>query len=46
MEVLKPHAGKAEVNNRLFSRKLSLLQRREKKVICASKAIKPFSKQF
>lgn len=46
VEVLKPHAGKTEVNNQLSSRELSLLQRREKKDICASKAIKPFSKQF
>lgn len=47
MEVLKPHAGTEKVNHHLFSGALfSFAGEGEYIDICASEAIKPFSKRF
>lgn len=47
MEVLKPHAGKAKVNNQFFSREPSLLQKRENiEIFVYLKQISPFPNNF
>lgn len=47
MEVLKPHAGKAKVNNQFSSREPSLLQKRENiEIFVHLTQISPFPNNF